>query len=184
MLCWYGNYITQIRTNEKQRFHMNHEWWVERFRAWSAMGNKWCLHICLFTQFLGQNKPLWVNSFALANNKTIVPSLMCFTIPVPHHFQIWQTSNPLCKSITGSSILIRLPILQWNTGLTGEVACLEWEHLLQSNLSKQAPLLSSYLFKKVTFFLKFIENFICIEPLLRGPLVLKDHFFFVPKMTS
>jgi len=90
-----------------------------------------------------------------------------------------------------SSILIRLPILQWNTGLTGEVACLtgevacltgevacltgevaclEWENLVQSNLSKQSPLLSSYLFKKVTFFLEFIENFIRTEPLLRGPL--------------
>ena len=141
MLCWYGNYITQIRTNEKQRFHMNHEWWVEKFRAWSAMGNKWCLHICLFTQFLGQNKPLWVNSFALANNKTIVPSLMCFTIPVPHHFQIWQTSNPLCKSITSSSILIRLPILQWNTGLTGEVACLEYYSITGSSILIRLPIL-------------------------------------------
>jgi len=102
MLCWYGNYITQIRTNEKQQvsYELNHEWWVERIRAWSAMGNNWCLHIFLFTQSLGQNKSLWVNSFALAKNKTIFPFLMCVPIPVPHHFQICQTSNPLCKSIT------------------------------------------------------------------------------------
>jgi len=47
---------------------------------------------------------------------------------------------------------------------------------MQSNMSKHSLLLSSYLYLKVTFSCPVIENFIWIEPLLRGHLSYKATF--------
>ena len=48
---------------------------------------------------------------------------------------------------------------------------------IQSNLSMWSSLLSSQLYLKVSFFCPVIENFICIEPLLRGQLSYKASLY-------
>ena len=55
---------------------------------------------------------------------------------------------------------------------------------IQSNLPKWSPLLSSHLHLKVIFFLSCHRKFHINWTSFRRLLVLKDQFFFVPKVTS
>jgi len=55
---------------------------------------------------------------------------------------------------------------------------------IQSNLPMWSPLLSSHLYKNVTFFWSCYRKFDMKLTSFKRSSVLKDHFFFVPKVTS